>query len=210
MIKKFIVFTVIVAFILGESLAGETMSCPVIPELWSVGVLPQAKNSNDLTKNYNSFEVAKGKKIIIKGKVLDKDCVPISGAKVSIWQANSMGYYQFNYDKYSEHYDENFAGSGNIISNNLGEFEFITVYPGKVNSVNSNVIFKIEHQSFQPMETKMFFPENNNVKDIKILAPYLIKEQIPLITAKMNGKIDDKVIYYFTITLDQLNLYKEY
>ncbi len=38
------------------------MSCPVTPELWSVGVLPQAKNSNDLTKNYNSFEVAKGKK----------------------------------------------------------------------------------------------------------------------------------------------------
>jgi protocatechuate 3,4-dioxygenase beta subunit len=201
MFKKFIIFTVIIVFTLGESLAAETMSCPTTPELWSVGILPQAKNYNDLTKNYDSFEVAKGKKIIIKGKVLDKDCVPISGAKVSIWQANSMGYYQLNVsDEYNEKYDPNFAESGNIISNNLGEFEFITVYPGKVNAVTPNIIFKVEHQNFQPMETKMFFPENNNVKDIKILAPYLIKEQIPLINAKINGKIDNKVIYYFRST----------
>ena len=154
------------------------------PELWSVGVLPKAKNSNDLTKNYDSFEIAKGKKIIIKGRVLDKNCVPISGAKVNIWQANSMGYYQFNDDKYSEHYDKNFAGSGNILTNNLGEFEFITIYPGKVNYVNQNIIFNIEHQNFYPMETKMFFPENNNVKDINRLNPYLIKEQVSSISCK--------------------------
>ena len=198
MIKKFIFITVFFVFMLSKSFANETMSCPITPELWSVGVLPKVKNSNDLTKNYDSFETAKGKKIIIKGKVLDKDCVPISGAKVSIWQANAKGYYQLNKDEiYNEDYDENFAGSGNIISNNLGEFDFITVYPDKVNSVNPNIIFKIEHQNFHPVETKMFFPENNNVKDINMLAPYLIKEQIPLVIAKINGKIDDKVIYYF-------------
>ena len=55
MFKKFIIFTVIILFTLGESLAAEAMSCPITPELWSVGVLPQAKNSNDLTKNYDSY-----------------------------------------------------------------------------------------------------------------------------------------------------------
>ena len=194
-----------------ESLADKMGECILTPEIWSVGVLPDAKNSNNLTQNYTSFEIAKGTKILIKGKVLDKNCVPISSVKVSIWQANSFGLYQFNAnDVHDEHYDENFSGSGNILTNNLGEFEFITIYPGKVNSISPNVIFRLEHQNFYPFETRMFFPENNNAEDIKNINPSLIKKQIPLVIAKIIGKVEEKVIYNFVITLNQSNLYKEY
>lgn len=56
----------------------------------------------------------------------------------------------------------------------------------------------------------MFFPENNNAKHIKNLAPSLIKKQIPLVVEKTAGKVDDMVVYHFIVTLNQSNLYKEY
>ena len=211
MFKKFTIFSVFLLLLTGTCFADKMGECALTPDIWSVGILPEAKNSNNLTQNYTSFEIARGKKIVIKGKVLDKNCVPISGVKVSIWQANSFGLYQFNADDvHDEHYDENFSGSGNILTNNLGEFEFITIYPGKAHAINPNIIFKVEHQNFYPFETRMFFPENNNANDIKNLNPSLIKTQIPLVIAKTNGKINDRVIYNFVITLNQSNLYKEY
>ena len=211
MLKKLIIILVLSITLTSESFADKMGECTLTPEIWSVGVLPDTKNSNNLTRDYASFEIAKGKKILIKGKVLDNNCVPISGVKVNIWQANPFGLYQFNSDDiYNERYDKNFRGSGNTLTNNLGEFEFITVYPGKVNSISPNIIFRLEHQNFYPFETKMFFPENNNAESIKNMNPYLIKKQIPLVVAKTAGKVDDMVVYNFIVTLNQSNLYKEY
>jgi protocatechuate 3,4-dioxygenase beta subunit len=211
MLKKLIITLVLSIILVGESFADKMGECTITPEIWSVGVLPDTKNSNNLTQDYASFEIAKGKKILIKGKVLDNNCVPISGVKVNIWQTNYFGLYQFSADDiYNEHYDKNFRGSGNTLTNNLGEFEFITVYPGKVNSMSPNIIFRLEHQNFYPFETKMFFPENNNAESIKNMNPYLIKKQIPLVVAKTAGKVDDMVVYHFIVTLNQSNLYKEY
>ena len=211
MLKKLIITLVLSIILVGESFADKMGECTIAPEIWSVGVLPDTKNSNNLTQDYASFEIARGKKILIKGKVLDNNCVPISGVKVNIWQTNYFGLYQFSADDiYNEHYDKNFRGSGNTLTNNLGEFEFITVYPGKVNSMSPNIIFRLEHQNFYPFETKMFFPENNNAASIKNMNPYLIKKQIPLVVAKTAGKVDDMVVYYFIVTLNQSNLYKEY
>ena len=211
MLKKLNITLVLSIILVGESFADKMGECTITPEIWSVGVLPDTKNSNNLTQDYASFEIARGKKILIKGKVLDNNCVPISGVKVNIWQTNSFGLYQFSADDiYNEHYDKNFRGSGNTLTNNLGEFEFITVYPGKVNSMSPNIIFRLEHQNFYPFETKMFFPENNNAESIKNMNPYLIKKQIPLVVAKTAGKVDDMVVYHFIVTLNQSNLYKEY
>ena len=211
MLKKLIITLVFSIILTSEGFADKMGECTLTPEIWSIGVLPDTKNSNNLTQDYASFEIARGKKILIKGKVLDNNCVPISGVKVNIWQANPFGLYQFNADDiYNEHYDKNFRGSGNILTNNLGEFEFITVYPGKVNSISPNIIFRLEHQNFYPFETKMFFPENNNAESIKNMNPYLIKKQIPLVVAKTAGKVDDMVVYHFIVTLNQSNLYKEY
>jgi protocatechuate 3,4-dioxygenase beta subunit len=183
--------------------------CAVTPELWSVGVLPAAENSNDLTQNYTSFESAQGVKMAIKGKVLDRDCVPVGGAKVSVWQANPKGIFQFN-EKDGVDFDKHFRSSGSIITNNLGDFEFITVYPGKVKNLNPNIIFRVEHPNFIAMETKMFFPEYNNTQQIKNINSSIITKQIPSLIAKKIGKEDGMLIYSFTITLNQLNSYKEY
>lgn len=211
MLKKLIIILIFSIILTSESFADKMRECTLTPEIWSVGLLPNTKNSNNLTQNYTSFETARGKKILIKGKVLDNNCVPISGVKVNIWQANPFGLYQFSTDDiYNERYDKNFRGSGNTLTNNLGEFEFITVYPGKANSITPNIIFRLEHQNFYPFETRMFFPENNNAKHIKNLAPSLIKKQIPLVVAKTTGKVDDMVVYHFIVTLNQSNLYKEY
>ena len=183
--------------------------CAVTPEIWSIGVLPEAENSNNLTTSYTSFETAKGKKIIITGKILDGNCVPISGAKVSIWQANTRGVFQFN-AKNKQYFDKYFRSSGNMITDNVGNFQFITVYPGKINNFTPSIIFKVEHSSFMPMETKMFFPEYKNYHTIRSMNASIIKEQIPLLVAKKVSKDDSMSIYSFVITLKQTSSYREY
>ena len=84
MLKKFIIILIFSIILTSESFADKMRECTLTPEICSVGLLPNTKNSNNLTQNYTSFETARGKKILIKGKVLDNNCVPISGVKVNI------------------------------------------------------------------------------------------------------------------------------
>ena len=192
-----------------SSVAQKIGECVIAPEMWSIGVLPQAEDSNNLTKSYASFHTAKGKKIMITGAVLDANCVPISGAKVSIWQANAKGIFQFN-NKQSKYFDRYFRSSGSIITDNVGNFQFISIYPGKVSNFTPYVIFRVEHTNFMPVETKMFFPEYSNDYTIKSMNNAIIKQQIPLLIAKKIDKKNSMPQYSFIITLKQTNSYKEY
>ena len=192
-----------------NSIAQKIGECVITPEIWSMGILPKAENSNNLTKSYASFNTAKGKKIMITGAVLDANCVPISGAKVSIWQANAKGVFQLN-SKHSKHFDKYFKSSGSMITDNVGNFQFVSIYPGKVNNFTPYIIFRIEHTNFMPVETKMFFPEHDNDYTIKSMNNTIIKEQIPLLIAKKISKKNGMPQYSFIITLKQIGSYKEY
>jgi protocatechuate 3,4-dioxygenase beta subunit len=183
--------------------------CITTPEIWSVGVLPKVEKSNNLTQSYASFESAQGQKIMLTGKVLDGDCVPISEAKVSVWQANSKGIFQFDREDRNG-FDKHFKGSGSSFTNNLGDFQFITIYPGKVNGINPNIILRVEHPGFATIETKMFFPEHDNLRNIKNLNHSIINKQIPLLIAKKVGKKDETLLYSFVITLKGVNSYRGY
>lgn len=208
--KSVIILSFLICFILNyHSIAQKTGECVITPEMWSIGVLPKAEDSNNLTKSYASFNTAKGKKIMITGTILDKNCVPMSGAKVSIWQANIKGVFQFK-DKNPKYFDKYFRSSGSMITDNVGSFQFITVYPGKVGNFTPNIMFRIEHSNFIPVETKMFFPEHDNSNTIKSMNNSLIKEQIPLLVGKEMGERDGMPVYSFIITLKQVGHYKEY
>ena len=208
--KLGVILGIFVCFILNDNcVAQQPNECIITPEMWNVGVLPEAENSNNLTKSYTSFESARGKKIMITGKVLDGNCVPISEAKVSIWQANAIGVFQFN-DTDNQYFDKHFRSSGSMITDNVGSFQFITIYPGKVSNLAPNVIFRIEHSNLMPIETKMFFPEYENYPTIRSVNAYITRKQVPLLVAKRIEKDDEMPVYLFVITLKQTNSYKEY
>lgn len=123
-------------------------------------------HSNNLARKAGATEEASGEKIIIYGRILDVNCVPVSDAVVDLWQANAQGMYQFANSKEervkiedSPYYDHNFSGSGKATSNNMGGFTFVTIKPGAKASDVPHIRVRIRHKDFDEFETKIFLDD---------------------------------------------------
>ena len=97
--------------------------CQMTPAIWADFPPPNFATSNNLRKKSGSYKFANGNFINITGKVFDQNCTPVTGAVVRIWQANAYGVFEDD-NKVFDNKDENFAGSGTAITDNLGEYAF--------------------------------------------------------------------------------------
>ena len=118
--------------------------------------------NNNLLREPGEQEMYCGEKIIISGKVLDTNCMPVSDAKVYMWQVNCDGKYP--YQPLKNRIDQNlittddrssFTGNGIATSNNLGEFYFITTYPNKVHNLSPHVNLRVEHYKLGNVQTRV-------------------------------------------------------
>lgn len=75
---------------------------------------------------------AAGERIVIEGRVLDGDGVPVSDAMVEIWQADASGRYNHPEDPQAAAADPCFRGFGRVGTDADGRFRFRTVRPGPV------------------------------------------------------------------------------
>ncbi|MCH2387201.1 MAG: protocatechuate 3,4-dioxygenase subunit beta [Opitutales bacterium] len=91
-------------------------------------MLPE--DSYDLTNNSRNSGEPIGERLIVAGRVLDENGVPISGVMVEIWQANSAGKYTDREDQHHAAVDPNFLGAGRTITDEDGWYRFITIRPG--------------------------------------------------------------------------------
>lgn len=83
---------------------------------------------NDLTRDN-----PQGKRIVIEGRVLDGDGVPVPDALIEIWQANAAGRYDHSADRQADkQLDPNFRGYGRVATDAQGRFAIKTVKPGPV------------------------------------------------------------------------------
>jgi protocatechuate 3,4-dioxygenase alpha subunit len=82
---------------------------------------------NDLTRGNPS-----GERIMIEGRVIDGDGVPVNDALIEIWQANSMGRYDHPDDTQDKPLDPNFHGFGRAATDAQGYFRFRTIKPGSI------------------------------------------------------------------------------
>lgn len=73
---------------------------------------------------------ALGQPVYFYGRVFDANCVPVSEAKIELWQANPDGNYRFATPPALATPDPIFAGAGRATSDNLGQFHFLTLFPG--------------------------------------------------------------------------------
>lgn len=87
-------------------------------------------SSNNLARPPGKSILAQGQPVYLYGRVFDKDCVPVSEAKVELWHANPEGKYRFASRAALATPDPVFAGGGRTTTDNLGQFQFITLYPG--------------------------------------------------------------------------------
>jgi protocatechuate 3,4-dioxygenase beta subunit len=124
--------------------------------------------SNDLTRKTGSAIFAIGEPLVLFGVVRDINNVPIDGVKVEIIQANSNGAYNHMIGQNSALYDSNFAGSGISITDNNGEYAFITVFPGHYNDRAPHIHIRLTHPQHGQIETEIFFQNHErNTRDPK-------------------------------------------
>lgn len=140
-------------------------------------------STNNLRRNIGSPFFAKGIPLIIEGHVYDVSGMPIKNVKVIITQTNHYGSYNFIVDKDSAVYDPHFLSTGISVTNNLGEYSFITIMPGFYGKRAPHVHFYVSHPTFK-IETEMFFA-NHPRNEIDLKFRKLSSHQQKAITAQI-------------------------
>lgn len=166
--------------------------------------------NNNLRRRTGEGWVASGEPIYIKGRVLDEDCLPVGDATVEVWHANPKGVYQDGKSGNIQDYDPYFIGAGKTLTNNLGQFTFLTVFPGPINeTLAPRVHFRIHHPALETFETVMFFPEQPLNSEDPLLTKYRNHDVtltgspfLKVSDGRYQAKIEDQdLTYIFQITV---------
>jgi len=118
----------------------------------------------DLTRQHDGEPL--GERITISGRVLDEDGRPIHRALVEVWQANAAGRYRHEVDRHPAPLDPNFSGAGRCLTDDDGNYRFVTVKPGAYPWGNHENAWRPAHIHFslfgrtfsQRLVTQMYFP----------------------------------------------------
>jgi protocatechuate 3,4-dioxygenase beta subunit len=119
--------------------------------------------TNNLLSAPGAVEAYVGDKIFVTGTVLDSNCVPLSDAKVYIWQMGEDGKYPYKplrtkvahrSSMFNSNSTSSFLGSGTATTDNNGRFSFITIYP---THHNPEINIRVEHINLGTLQTKLLF-----------------------------------------------------
>ena len=121
---------------------------------------------SDLSRDAETGKEALGERIIVVGRVIDEDERPVPNSVIEIWQANAAGRYRHAVDQHNAPLDPNFIGAGRCITNDLGEYRFLTIKPGAYPWLNHANAWRPAHihlSLFGPsfatrLVTQFFFP----------------------------------------------------
>ena len=105
-----------------------------------------------------------GERIVIEGRVLDGDGMPVPDALIELWQANAAGRYAQPDDQQTEKpLDPRFRGFGRCATDAEGRFRVTTIRPGPVpgrgNSLQAphiNVVF-FSRGLLKHLHTRIYF-----------------------------------------------------
>jgi protocatechuate 3,4-dioxygenase beta subunit len=122
------------------------------------------KLDNDLTSQHAGEPL--GERIIVHGRVLDRDGHPVRDSLVEVWQANAAGRYMHDLDRHPAPLDPNFSGAGRCLTDAEGRYRFVTVKPGAYPWKNHHNAWRPAHIHFslfgraftQRLVTQMYFP----------------------------------------------------
>jgi len=123
-------------------------------------------SSNDLTAGHKAEPI--GERIWVSGRVLDDTGKPVSNTLVEIWQANAAGRYLHDGDQHNAPLDPNFTGTGQVFTDEHGDYRFRTVRPGAYPWRNHHNAWRPAHIHFSlfgpawstRLVTQMYFPND--------------------------------------------------
>lgn len=105
-----------------------------------------------------------GKRVAIRGRVLDGDGNPVSDALVEVWQANADGRYANPADGQEKPLTPGFLGFGRSPTDDDGMFQFSTIEPGPVPGPDGQmqaphlVVVVFMRGLLRQLVTRLYFP----------------------------------------------------
>ena len=125
---------------------------------------PIGPADNDLTTHFAG--PPQGERIVVAGRVLDEDGRGIPHALVEVWQANAAGRYRHSRDNHRAPLDPNFTGYGRTLTDDDGDYRFVTIRPGAYPWRNHENAWRPAHIHFSlfgpafvtRLVTQMYFP----------------------------------------------------
>ncbi len=129
-----------------------------------------AEEDADLTWIKGHTKRAEGTVIQVRGRVLDRYGNPVSGARLEIWQCNSLGRYAHVNDVATMPLDPNFQGYASIQTSAKGEWQITTIKPAAYDSPigrrTPHIHFDVQGKSHR-LTTQMYFSDDDasNSKD---------------------------------------------
>ncbi|MBZ5726591.1 MAG: protocatechuate 3,4-dioxygenase subunit beta [Acidobacteriia bacterium] len=125
---------------------------------------PIGPADHDLTRHF--AEPPQGQRIIVAGRVLDEDGRGVPNALVEVWQANAAGRYRHAVDTHPAPLDPNFLGAGRAVTDETGNYRFLTIRPGAYPWRNHHNAWRPAHIHFSlfgtafvtRLVTQMYFP----------------------------------------------------
>jgi protocatechuate 3,4-dioxygenase beta subunit len=126
---------------------------------------PIGETDNDLTRQHASEPL--GERIVVAGRVLDEDGRPVRGTLVELWQCNAAGRY-LQLDNHPAPLDPNFTGAGRTMTDDNGNYRFVTIKPGAYPWRNHHNAWRPAHIHFSlfgpclitRLVTQMYFPND--------------------------------------------------
>jgi protocatechuate 3,4-dioxygenase beta subunit len=127
---------------------------------------PIGETDNDLTRQHPGEPL--GERIIVAGRVIDEDGLPVRNTLVELWQCNAAGRYFHGRDNHPAPLDPNFTGAGRTITDDQGNYRFITIKPGAYPWRNHQNAWRPAHIHFSlfgpcfitRLITQMYFPND--------------------------------------------------
>src|SRR5258708_9074676 len=107
-----------------------------------------------------------GERIIGAGGGLDDNGGPVPPRLVEVWQANAGGGYRHGRDNHPAPLDPNFTGAGRTLTDENGNYRFVTIKPGAYPWDNHENAWRPAHIHFSlfgpafatRLVTQMYFP----------------------------------------------------
>ncbi len=141
-----------------------------------------------------------GERVIVQGRVLDGDSVPVNDALIEIWQASAAGKYAHADGAGGRLAGASFKGFGRTPTDEAGSFRFVTIKPGRV--VGPGGALQAPHLVcavfmrglLKHLVTRVYFPDEPANADDPVLKLVPAERRATLIAKKVGAALEWNIV----------------
>jgi protocatechuate 3,4-dioxygenase beta subunit len=132
-----------------------------------------AERDNDLT-SISTMATALGDVLLLNGRLLTTDGLPLPGATIEIWQTDGNGVYLHPNDPGFEQRDRNFQFYGEAITDAAGRYSFRTIMPGPYEPRPRHIHFKVKLDGAELLTSQLYFSNDAELANARVPADLVV------------------------------------